>query len=66
MKDYNRKNLKRLLSLFTAALVVFLSVVTVCVSLRFWWASIPTSISAVTAAALLFWLGFVKQDQEKP
>lgn len=69
MNSDNKTNLKRLLCLFTVLLVIFLSVVTVSVSLKFWWASIPVSVSAFTGAALLFWVGVVKPDlknKDKP
>ena len=64
MKDYNKKNLKRLAALFVSAATVFLAVVAASVSLRFWWASIPTSGAAIAAAAALFWKGYVKSDLE--
>ncbi len=64
MKDYNKWNLKRLVCLFAALAVVVVSVVTVCVSIRWWWASLPTAGAAVATAVALFWFGVVKPNQE--
>ena len=63
MKDYNKKNLYRLISLFTAVLVFFLAAVTATVSIKFWWASLPTSGIAIAGAVLLFKFGFVDPDK---
>ena len=65
MKDYNKKNLYRLLSLFCALFAIFLGVVTVSVSLRFWWASVPTAGVSLAAAVLLFKKGFIDPDKEE-
>ena len=59
MQDNNKKNLKRLIALFTAVLVFFFAVVTATVSIKFWWASLPTSGIAIAGAILLFKKGFV-------
>lgn len=63
MQDYNKKNLKRLIALFTAVMVAFLSIVTVSVSLKWWWASIPTSGAALASAIILFVKKFIQPDK---
>lgn len=63
MNDDNKKNLYRLISLFTSVLVFFLATVTAVVSFRFWWASLPTSGIAIAGAILLFKFGFVDPDK---
>lgn len=64
MTDYNKKNLKRLIALFTAVMVFFLAAITATVSIRWWWASIPTSGVAIAAAVLIFKKGYVDPEKE--
>ena len=54
MKDYNKENLKRILALFASGGIVFLSVVTLTVSYKYWWASVPVCGIAIYQAVLLF------------
>ena len=65
MTDYNKKNLKRLIALFTAVIVFFLAAVTATVSFHWWWASLPTSGVAIAAAVLIFKKGYVDPDKEE-
>ena len=65
MNNDNKKNLKRLLSAFITLLVIFFGVVTASVSLKFWWASLPTSGIAIACAVVLFKRGFVDPDKEE-
>ena len=62
MRDYNKRNLNRLAAAFASLAIVFLAVVAASVSLKFWWASLPTSGAAIAAAVRLFYCGFVKPD----
>ena len=63
MNDQNKWNLKRLLSVFAALAIVFLSVVAASVSLKFWWASLPTTGAAIASAVILFKRGFIDPDK---
>ena len=65
MQDDNKKNLKRLIALFCAALVAFFAIVTAAVSFKFWWASLPTSGIAIAAAVIIFKKGFYDPDKEE-
>ena len=65
MLDYNKKNLKRLIALFSAALVFFFACVTAAVSFKFWWASIPTSGMAIAAAVFIFKKGYFDKELEE-
>ena len=65
MKDHNKWNLKRLAVLFATLLVVVLAVVAAKVSLKFWWASLPTSGIAIATAVAIFKRGFVDPDLNK-
>lgn len=64
MKDYNKKNLMRLLALFSAVLVFFFAAVTATVSIRWWWASLPTSGMAIAAAVFIFKKGYFDKFME--
>lgn len=64
MQDYNKKNLKRLIALFSAALVFFLAAITATVSIRWWWASLPTSGMAIAAAVFIFKKGYLDKEKE--
>lgn len=65
MKDYDKKNLKRLACLFSAVLILFFALVTAKVSFNWWWASLPTSGIAIAAAVLLFKRGYIDPDREE-
>lgn len=65
MDNDNKRNLKRLMALFTAVMVFFLAAVTATVSIRWWWASIPTSGVAIAAAVLIFKKGYFDPDKEE-
>ena len=65
MEDYDKKNLKRLLSLFAAVLVFFFACITATVSIKFWWASLPTSGMAIAAAVLIFKKGYFDKEKEE-
>lgn len=65
MQDYDKKNLKRLMSLFAAVLVFFFAAVTATVAIKFWWASIPTSGVAIAAAVLIFKKGYYDKEKEE-
>ena len=65
MQDYNKKNLYRLISLFSAALVLFFAIVTAAVSFKFWWASLPTSGMAIAAAVFIFKKGYIDKELEE-
>ena len=64
MDNDNKKNLKRLIALFSAVMVFFLAAITATVSLKWWWASIPTSGVAIAAAVLIFKKGYYDPDKE--
>lgn len=64
MTDYNKKNLKRLIALFTAVMVFFLAAITATVSIRWWWASLPTSGIAIAAAVFIFKKGYFDKFME--
>ena len=63
MNDQNKWNLKRLLSVFAALAIVFLSVVAATFRLKFWWASLPTTGAAIASAVILFKRGFIDPDK---
>ena len=64
MDNDNKKNLKRLIALFTAVMVFFLAAITATVSIHWWWASLPTSGVAIAAAVLIFKKGYFDPDRE--
>ena len=64
MTNDDKKNLKRLIALFTAVMVFFLAAITATVSIRWWWASLPTSGVAIAAAVLIFKKGYFDPDKE--
>ena len=64
MKDYNKENLYRLLALFASVIVVFFAIVTLSVSIKFWWASVPTSVIAIAVAVMLFYKKFYFPGKE--
>lgn len=64
MQDYNKKNLKRLLALFTAVLIFFLAAVTATVAIKFWWASLPTCGVAIATAGIIFKKGYYDKEKE--
>lgn len=64
MLDYNKKNLKRLLSLFSAVLILLFALITAKVSFNWWWASLPTSGAAIAAAVILFKKGYLDKELE--
>ena len=54
----------RLLALFSAVLVFFFAAVTATVSIRWWWASLPTSGMAIAAAVFIFKKGYIDKELE--
>lgn len=54
----------RLLALFSAVLVFFFAAVTATVSIRWWWASLPTSGMAIAAAVFIFKKGYLDKELE--
>lgn len=64
MTNDDKKNLKRLIALFTAVMVFFLAAITATVSIRWWWASLPTSGIAIAAAVFIFKKGYFDKELE--
>lgn len=60
MQDYNKSNLKRLVALFAACIIVFVAAINVSVDSL--WASVPTSLAAVACAVILFKTKYIDKE----
>lgn len=63
--EFGRKKVRQLAGLISTILVVLFATITAAVSIRFWWASLPTSGMAIAAAVFIFKKGFYDPGKEE-